>query len=553
MSVNAFRMDWEGADEHHPASPFDLSASDRLASDLPDLSASLHLTHGELHGSEPGSKAIWLTDDLLFNHQRCQRRAFLDTFEVERTPDPPSDYLQKLRQDGMRHQLGVLGNQAVRPDYPSRDWLAGARATLELMQQGVERISKGVLLCHRKDGVVLVSCPDLLIRKPGHSVFGDWLYTPTEIKLGKRPKLDYQIIAAFHTYLLAQTQHAWSETCWLILRNHRHYAVDLETVLPKMQEALEACIQTLLQPQEPEVFISHSRCDLCQWLSHCYQVAQDDQHLSLLPGVTPNRYAQLKELRLTTVESLAQASSDQLAPLPGFGTSVADKLIRQAQANLHNRAIAHPISPTASGHLLLSPEELPTSPIELYFDIEAAPEQNLVYLHGVLVVDRDQNSEDFYPLLADCTEDEPLIWEAFLDLVWQYPDAPIYHFCPYEVQTVQRLADRYDTPEHHITPLLHRFVDLHERVTRVAILPVESYALKAIARWVGFNWRDAEANGAQSIYWYSQWLATGDRSFLNAIIRYNEDDCRATYQVKEWLVKFVEACSEESQVKSGEW
>jgi predicted RecB family nuclease len=154
------------------------------------------------------------------------------------------------------------------------------------------------------------------------------------------------------------------------------------------------------------------------------------------------------------------------------------------------------------------------------------------------VVDRQAQTEVFHPLLAENQTEEQMIWEQFLDLVWQYPTAPIYHFCPYEVQTVNRMAELYQTPRHRVQPLMSRFVDLHERVTRVAILPVESYALKPIARWVGFNWRDAEANGAQSICWYSQWLETGDRAFLNAILRYNEDDCRATYWVKNWLVAF---------------
>ena len=33
---------------------------------------------------------------------------------------------------------------------------------------------------------------------------------------------------------------------------------------------------------------------------------------------------------------------------------------------------------------------------------------------------------------------------------------------------------------------------------------------------------------------------TGDRSYLEAILRYNEDDCRATYHIKDWLVQFAE-------------
>jgi predicted RecB family nuclease len=70
---------------------------------------------------------------------------------------------------------------------------------------------------------------------------------------------------------------------------------------------------------------------------------------------------------------------------------------------------------------------------------------------------------------------------------------------------------------------------------------VESYALKSIARWLGFTWRNSSANGAQCICWYNQWLETGDRTYLDAIIEYNEDDCRATYVVKEWLFVFLQA------------
>jgi len=45
----------------------------------------------------------------------------------------------------------------------------------------------------------------------------------------------------------------------------------------------------------------------------------------------------------------------------------------------------------------------------------------------------------------------------------------------------------------------------------------------------------------QCIYWYDQWLETGDRTFLGDVIqRYNEDDCRATRHIKDWLVNFVQ-------------
>lgn len=509
---------------------------------VPSSASPVLASNGSLPPRSPtSSPLLYITDELLFNFHRCNRRAFLDLYGDQTLRDPPSDYLLKLRHDSQTYQSTVLGQQTFhRPDYPIRDWSAGVRATFDLMHSGAERISRGVLLLRRDDGVVLISCPDLLVKQPGRSRFGEWQYMPMDIKLGKRPKLEYQITAAFHAYVLSGVQDASPEESWLILRHRLPYRVDLVDVLPRMESILGNCIQTLRDQQEPEVFIAHSRCELCHWYSHCYDLAQAQQHLSLLPGVTPNRYVHLQDLNLTTLESIATVPPRQLETLPGFGPDVAHRLVLQAQATLHQKPVPRPLWHDSTA--LLSPEELPTAPVELYFDIEAAPEHNLVYLHGVLVVDRPAHTSTFHPLLATRPEDELVIWEQLLDLIWQYPEAPIFHFCPYEVQTVKRLGEQYGTPWERIEPLMGRFVDLHERVTRVAILPVERYALKQIARWIGFNWRDVEANGAQSIYWYDQWLRTGDRTYLDAILRYNEDDCRATYLVKDWLVEFNQQC-----------
>lgn len=489
--------------------------------------------------------------ELLLNFQRCRRRAFLDTYGDLSQRDPPNEYLLKLIQDSQENRQRVLASQQVyRPSYTSGDWEAGFQATLKLMRQGVEQIHHAVLMVPGEQGTTLLSTPDLLVKQPGLSVFGDWLYTPTEVKLGKRPKLEYQTIAAFHTLVVSQVQGAWPEAAWLILREKGMYEVDLWEVLPRLQEILSDCIQVLQQAAEPEVFITRSRCSLCHWFGHCYELAKADHHLSLLPGVTPTRYVQLQTAGLTTVRSLADANPVLLEPLPGFGPEAARRLVRQAKSTLHNRAIIvddgtrsadsliQRSSPLAHRHAALN--HLPITPVELYFDIEAEPTMNLAYLHGVLVVDRHSKTQEFYPLVAERPEDEIVVWHQFLDLVGRYPEAPIFHFCPYEVQTVERLAKLYGTPNRQIQPLLHRFIDLHEWITRMVTLPVESYALKPIARWMGFEWQDPNANGAQSICWYTQWLETGDRTQLNAILTYNEDDCRATHHVKDWLVVFLE-------------
>jgi uncharacterized protein len=217
----------------------------------------------------------------------------------------------------------------------------------------------------------------------------------------------------------------------------------------------------------------------------------------------------------------------------GMGLEVANQLQLQAQAIIENRAFRKSNGKTA----YLSP--LPRAEIEFYFDIEAEPEQNLDYLLGVLRVDYRVNTQQFYPFLAEKPEDEGRIWQEFLTLVMQDYQAPIFHFSEYEVETIKRLGYLYKTPSSLINQLVSRCFDLHYHVVNSVTFPVESYSLKSLANWIGFQWRDRGVSGDQCVWWYDQWLKTGDRTLLAAILRYNEDDCRATFILKDWLVNFL--------------
>ena len=610
-----------------------------------------------------------ITDKLLLSYQRCNLRAFLDTWGDWKHQDPPSDFLLKLMRDSSTYQQQTLESETYQqPHYPRGDWAAGAAATLSLMQQGVDRIYRGVLgqgelgktngdkasisgidgqylpdigeipetpvhlsssILHSSE-ITLVSRPHLLIKQPGESKFGNWSYATADIWLSKRPKLEYQIIAAFHAQVLASMQGTMPENAWLMLRTKGLWAVNLYQRMPQMFQILDECIEMLENRHKPEVFISRQKCTLCGWYTACHAEAESIKHLSLLPGVTAKRYAILKVLGLTDLESLANADSDLLASYPEFVAGVAVDVVQQARSTFLNQPFVREegrrkkeegrreeesenyaednqseIVPDIADNILddIAIEEvenignpetglfcdntssqpadsvknpvsllevdksdtenksaklsiaapilrkkpipysqsvfLPIAPIELYFDIEAEPELNLDYLHGVLVVDRYNNTEKYYQFLAESAAEEGVAWEQFLELMWTYPIAPIFHFCDYEVKTFKRLAKLYNTPAYLWKPVLKRFVDIHKYVTQKAIMPVESYALKPIARWLGFEWRDAKANGAQCVCWYDDWLKTGDRSILEAIVRYNEDDCRATYVVKDWLTNFL--------------
>jgi len=496
---------------------------------------------------------MFITDSQLLSYQRCPRKAFLDVYGDFRQQESPSDFLLKLIKDSSEFRSSIVSNYNYQiPDYPRGNLMAGAKATELLMAAGVDVIYKGVLMIQESakkldnfPSINFVSYPDLLIKQPGYSCFGDWVYIPTNIKLSKRPKLEYQIVSAFHAQILESIQESLPETAWLILRNKGLYKVNLARRIQQMQETISELIAMLQNSLEPEVFISRQKCNLCTWYNSCHAVAETQKHLSLLPGVTSNRYAVLKSLNVTTLESLSKTNPNDLEIYPEFIDGVGIQVVQQAQSVLENKVILRNGKFTGEPDSRTLPiayypsTKLVNAPVELYFDIEAKPDISLDYLHGVLVVDKRYNTEKFYVNLAENPEDEEQVWYQFLDLVWKYPIAPIYHFCEYEIQTVKRLAKLYKTPAYQWKPLLKRFVDVHQVVTQTITLPIESYALKNIARWLGFEWRNSEANGAQSVCWYEEWLKTGDRSLLDAIVIYNEDDCYATYYIKEWLANFL--------------
>lgn len=379
---------------------------------------------------------------------------------------------------------------------------------------------------------VRVSSPlDLLIRDQPLPAKGQrplrHFYLPAQIRISKRPKPEYELLLALQAELLGTLQGSTPKRGILILKGGKWHPIHLVRRREQVRQLIREYLLTLNQPAPPQVFMARSRCHLCHWREHCRQLNAASQPLSLLPGVTGSRYPLLQEAGIESVEALANAHLETLQAIPKLGSAVALQLKRQAHATLTQQPV------------WIQQEPFPEAAVEIYFDIEADPRHNVAYLLGLLVVEQTKDTPAFcyHSCLAATPEEEGHVWQQFLRLTEQHPEAPIYHFHGFEVQTCQRLAQQYSTDPRQVRQLLKRFVDLHEWVQRSVVLPIESYSLKNIARWLGFEWRIPDASGAQSIYWYSQWLETQDRDFLERSVIYNEDDCRATHRLKDWLAK----------------
>src|SRR5438105_8009435 len=118
-----------------------------------------------------------------------------------------------------------------------------------------------------------------------------------------------------------------------------------------------------------------------------------------------------------------------------------------------------------------------------------------------------------------------------------HPDLHVYHYAPHEPSAIKRLMGRYSTREAEVDRLLRGevLVDLYRVVKQSLLASRDSYSLKEIEALYMGKRDDAIAEAGSSIVAYERWIDKGDQAILDEIAAYNEQDCRSTWLLRNWL------------------
>jgi len=111
------------------------------------------------------------------------------------------------------------------------------------------------------------------------------------------------------------------------------------------------------------------------------------------------------------------------------------------------------------------------------------------------------------------------------------------HYGETEKISIINIAKELNFSFQEIDQLSCRFIDLHTLIRKSWILPLKKYGLKNVSNWLGFEWAQKNVNGSKALYWWIQYQITENQKFLKKIIQYNKDDCFATLQIAEYLIK----------------
>ena len=478
---------------------------------------------------------IVLSPSDLTGHLACEHLTALSLRaargEIER-PESVTEQAQLLFDKGLAHERAYLerlraaGRDVREIEIVDGDFEAAALTTCEAMADEVDVVYQGVLVAEGWRGVA-----DFLVRQR------DGSYEALDTKLARSAKPAYILQLCFYSGELARLQGREPEHIHVLLGNG-----ELRSFRPREFDAYARRVRGRLEefvadppPTEPYP-VDH--CDVCDFNALCNAWWDEVDHLSRVAGLYRTQIERLQADGVTTLAGLARAE----ACPPGLSPETFEKLRRQARLQLVRREtgelVYELLDPRAGAGLALLPDP---SPGDLFFDIEGNPfwdeQGSLEYLWGVLDTERT-----FEPLWADDHATERHAFESLVDRVHArleaQPHMHVYHYAAYEVTALRRLMGRYGTREAEVDDLLRRgvFVDLYKVVRGGLIASVPGYGLKEMEAFLDFRRHAEIRDGGTSIVEYERYVQSGDRSILDSIAAYNEEDCIATLALRDWLL-----------------
>lgn len=403
----------------------------------------------------------------------------------------------------------------------------GFRMLLDEMAQGAEAIH-GPPLFYLPEN--MRGTPDIVEKRTEHSsVFGNYHYIVTEIKQARRIRKEHILQAAFYTYMLGGIQGYRPEIFRIVNHDCEVFTCsfsDCENELQAATRGTQAILDGVLQPTA-----TYNSAEW-PWEKYCNHEAIRMRDVSLVGQVGPRKKEKLVDRGFRNIWDIAYASVDALCAVPGISNATAEKLILNAKAILKKEPIA----------ANLSGLRFPAAATEIFLDMEGTDEPDLEgmpdavdYLIGAVV--RKWGSDEYHPFVAHRIEDEGKMFAEFLSFLAKHDDYIIYHWHNYERWHMKRLSERHNLAGDADALVFPRMVDLHGMATRAFAFPTYTNGLKDIASFLGFKWRHDDVNALDAIAYYLKYQTDPAelREKMEAVVDYNEDDCRATEMIKDWL------------------
>jgi predicted RecB family nuclease len=501
------------------------------------------------------SNQIRLAATDLSNHLACHHLTSLDLSVVRgqrSAPEWRSPDAVVIQELGIRHEAAYVrslqdkGLSLVDLREIADEQRAIAE-TLSCMERGVEVIAQGSLAVGRWFGR-----PDVMAKVAKPSRFGHWSYEVYDCKLARDTKAATILQLALYSDLLAEIQAESPEFMYVVPPGQNfeagayrcaEYSAYYRYVKTRL---VNVCDDGQVESTYPEPCL---HCDICRWFCECDARRHADDHLSLVAGITKLQRNQFNSWQTETMAKLAILPIP-LEQRPLHGSKAGYERVReQARVQVEARTRDIPV------HELLSVAEgtgfcsLPEpSRLDVFLDLEGdpyAPDGGRQYLFAFVIADEERKFP-YEKRWSFTPEEEKQAFEWTVDeITRRWTEAPrlhVYHFGSYEPSKLKWLMGKYATREDEIDRMLRAglFVDLHTISKQAMRAGVEEYSLKALEVFYHFERKTPLEESREAMRYVEHWLELEWGGELPENVRatmegYNEDDCRSTVSLRDWL------------------
>lgn len=347
---------------------------------------------------------------------------------------------------------------------------------------------------------------------------------PIIITSKERISKEDKIILTVKALLLNRILNQLTETGEII------YGKELKTTFIKTkdykrhaQKVLDDLLQLSKENNKP-VIIRNDNCQICEFEESCKKHLVEKDDLSLLGSLSAKEIARRHKKGLFTINQLSyNFRPKRFKRTRDKGRPFSYEL--KALAIRDNRT-----------YILDFVSESAHCETEIYIDFEGLPDEDFVYLIGLII--KNNSSEEKISLWADSREQEKKIFEKLLKIIARFDNFVVYHYGSFEAKELKRVSKTYPDLENLITTkLLHKSVNLLSHFYSKVYTPTYTNGLKDIARFLGFKWSADNSTGIQSIAWRKIWELSNEDKYKETLLRYNIEDCQALIIINDWVEK----------------
>ncbi len=316
----------------------------------------------------------------------------------------------------------------------------------------------------------------------------------------------------------------------------------------------------------PTVPYWHRECLACPFREHCEEELEQHDDVSLVRFTNFDQQFLLRDHGITTRRDLARLDPDRAKQargrlMTGAGEHTTEDHLGRSIDKL-DELIYRARSIVRGGPLRIVDAQDVDCPIaDVEVDVDMESYNDVTYLWGAYVTTRRDVPGVREGYVHFALWDEPTaiseamvfaqFWAWFQDLrrtvVAQGASFASYCFwAQAEDGAMNRaVANATSSPQRAEldefrarTP--SEWIDLHD-VAKRQIQTDGPLGLKVLATTAGFSWRDENPSGEASMVWFEEARATTALGLAarQRILEYNEDDCRATKALREWILADV--------------